>query len=342
MVLNGNARSVSDRLIRDVKQVLRHETLFVSRSLEEWEFIARRIARDRFDVVLCGGGDGTFARCADDILALSPARAPAFGVLRLGTGNALATTLASSSPSRRGLRRDLDRARCPEARRRLPMLRVNGRLAPFTGVGLDSLILEDYNAVKRALAPTPLARLGQGTPGYFLACATRSLWRFAFEPWPEVIIRNQGASTRRIDLDGRALGPFIPRGGIIYHGPAGIAACSTIPYYGLGLKLFPMALRRAGRFQLRVAQVDGADIVRRLPALFRGELRHDQIYDFHCDAVSIHLPEPTAVQIGGDEAGRHVRMDVRLTDIEAVWSEGAEPAEQAPVVQFNHHRRASR
>jgi diacylglycerol kinase family enzyme len=317
VVLNGNARAVNEALVRELSQVVDGQALFVSRSMEQSRFIARTIVNRGYDVVVCAGGDGTFSQCVTDLLALHPRRIPAFGILRLGTGNALATTLGASEPDALGLAVDLHRASLPEAQIDLPLLRVEGRIAPFAGVGLDSLILEDYNRTRALLARACLRQL-QGSAGYALSIATRSLWRFAFERWPVLTVRNEGAPTQRIDLHGRAVGPLIGRGGVIFHGQAGIAAASTIPYYGLGLKLFPQARQRDDRFQLRLATMPAFEIVTRLPALFRGELDDPRIQDYHCSAVSIAVERPAALQIGGDEVGRRSQVQIGLTTVRAV------------------------
>ena len=332
VVLNGNARAVDEGVVRLVKRALTNETLFVSRDLEQWRFIARRIVNDGYDTVICGGGDGTFSRCITDILALRPALVPVFGVLRLGTGNALASALGASAVDREGLARDLRRARLAGARRSLPMLQVEGRLAPFTGVGYDSLILEDYNKVKARLRGTPLAALGEGAAGYALAIGGSSIWRSYREPRTELVIRNEGAPAQKVDLQGRPVGRPVARGEIIYQGPVSIAAASTIPYYGLDLRLFPQAMMRPDRFQLRVASVGVLPVLANLPALFRGESDHPVIRDYQCPAVSYHLRQPTALQLGGDEVGRRTRVMVRLSSIRAVWGAQAEPvkADETP------------
>jgi diacylglycerol kinase family enzyme len=316
VVLNGNARSVTEALLRELGQVVEHEALYVSRSEEQSKFIARSVLNRGYDVVMCGGGDGTFSRCVTDVLALRPRRMPAFGILRLGTGNALATALGASSPDALGLAADLRLARRREAQEALPLLRVDGRVAPFAGIGLDSLILEDYNRTRHLLSP--LGALGQGPLGYAVAVATRSFWRFALERWPTVTIRNEGAPARRIDLRGRSVGVPVPHGAIIYQGVAGIAAASTIPFYGMGLKLFPQALQRRDRFQLRVATLPAVEVLTHLPALFRGELDDERILDFQCTAISINVDRPTALQIGGDEVGRRQEVRVGLTQVRAV------------------------
>jgi diacylglycerol kinase family enzyme len=317
VVLNGNAKAVNEALVRQLSHVVDREGLFVSRSVEQSRFISRTIINRGYDVVVCAGGDGTFSQCVTDLLALHPRRVPAFGILRLGTGNALATTLGASQPDALGLAVDLHRASLPEAQIDLPLLRVEGRLAPFAGIGLDSLILEDYNRTKAMLARARLDQL-QGSAGYALSIATRSLWRFAFERWPVLTVRNEGAPTQRIDLRGRAIGPLIKRGGVIFRGPAGIAAASTVPYYGFGLKLFPQARQRDDRFQLRLSTLPAFEVLAGLPALFRGELNDERIQDYHCTAVSIAVESPTPLQIGGDEVGRRSQVHLGLTHIRAV------------------------
>jgi diacylglycerol kinase family enzyme len=320
VVLNGNARGVSTKVIGDLRHLLQDDPsrLYVSQSLDQGVFIARHIVNKGFDVVLCGGGDGTFCQVVTDILALRPARTPAFGVLRLGTGNALATTLGASPPTRRGLEMDLLRAQLSSSRRDLPVLRVEGRLTPFAGVGLDSQILADYNDTKKLLAGTPLSNLGQGGMGYALAVATRSLWRFVLEPLPEVTVRNDGEPAWRVDLHGRPMGEPVPRGGVLYRGPVALAAASTIPYYGLGLRLFPQAEMRRDRFQLRVGNVDALSVLTQLPSIFRGTFSDPRICDFHCTAVTIHAATATPFQVAGDEVGRRTTIHVRMTHIQAV------------------------
>lgn len=331
VVLNGNARAVTEALVRELGQVVEHEALFISRSEEQSRFIARSILNRRYDVVVCGGGDGTFSRCVTDILAQRPSRAPAFGILRLGTGNALAATLGASVPSALGLAADLRLARWREAQVALPLLRVEDRVAPFAGIGLDSLILEDYNRTRRLL-PALNAPLT-----YAVAVATRSFWRFALERWPTVTIRNEGAAARRINLDGRPIGSAIPRGAIIYQGAAGIAAVSTIPFYGMGLRLFPQALQRRDRLQLRVATLPALEVLRRLGALFRGELDDERILDFQCTAISITVDRPTALQIGGDEVGHRQEVRVGMTQVRvvsrALASTGAAAAPAVPALR---------
>lgn len=320
VVLNGNARAVTERVVRDLRELLRDDptSLYVSRSMDQAQFIARHIVNQHHDVVLSGGGDGTFCQVISDIAALRPRRMPAVGLLRLGTGNALAGVLGASNSSREGLAADLGRARMQAAETDLNLLHVDGRLAPFAGTGLDSLILSDYNATKRSLQNTPLRDVVQGGPGYALAIATRSLWRFTTGALPEVTIRNEGAPAQRVDIHGRPMGQPVPRGGVLYRGPVAIAAASTIPYYGLGLRLFPQCDQRKDRFQLRVGRVGAASVLSRLPSLFAGTLDDPRIHDFFCTAVTIRVTRPTPFQLGGDEIPAREAMHVGMTRVRAV------------------------
>lgn len=321
VVLNGNARSVSERVIRDVRAIVAHDpsSLYVSQSLDHAKFIARQIVAGEYDVVVSGGGDGTFTQVVSDIAALHPARMPAFGLLRLGTGNALANVLGPARATAQGLAADLGRARLAESETALNLLKVEGRLTPFAGVGLDSQILADYNTTKKSFENTPFAELAKGGAGYAMSIATRSLWRFVLDPLPEVIVRNQGAPAQRVDIYGRAIGAPVPRGEILYRGPVSIAAASTIPFYGLGLRLFPQADQRSDRFQLRVAgPVNAFGVIARLPALFRGTFDHPNVSDFFCTAASIEMVESTPIQVGGDEVGTRRSFHIGMTSVRAV------------------------
>ncbi|MBK8481273.1 MAG: hypothetical protein IPL40_08875 [Proteobacteria bacterium] len=318
VVVNPNARAVGTRVIRQLQELTANDALLISESPEQTPLIARQIVRGGYDTVLCGGGDGTFTRLVTEVLALRPARRPAFGLLRLGTGNALATALGAARPSARGLAADLRCARDRSRRVTLPLLQVEGQLAPFAGVGLDALILEDYVSFKRSIEDTPLQRIGSGPLGYGLAIAGRSLWRYLQTPLPSVVIRNTGLAAYRIDREGNLVGAPLGRGEELYRGPVSLAAASTIPFYGFGLRLFPQADQLRDRFQLRIGHVGAATLLANVPAIFRGSFADERILDFACTSVAVECEDPTALQIGGDLVGRRERVQIGLRQVEAV------------------------
>src|SRR3954468_10498253 len=94
-LLNANARAVSDGLIEELAEIVPAGDLFLSRTLEDAEVFVRTIARRGYGQVFFGGGDGTLVTglsllrktCTKEKLEM-----PAIGVLKLGTGNAMART----------------------------------------------------------------------------------------------------------------------------------------------------------------------------------------------------------------------------------------------------------
>ena len=318
IVLNGNARSVTHRSIQEIGRLLTTESLYVSRSLEQSRFIARQIVNGGYDVVLCGGGDGTFMRVVSDIMALHPARPPAFGSLRLGTGNAIASALGAAGANRHSIARELRHAAGCTKRLALPLVRVEGEFTPFAGCGADAMILQDYRRAQRLMPGETIKSIFAGPLGYGYSIATRSLWRYLSRALPEVIIRNEGLPATRVDLDGNPVGRPIPQGGVIYRGRVSMAAAATIPFVGFGVKLYPQAGKRADRFQLRVGQAGVTELLTRLPKVLSGKFESDRIFDFYCTAVSIHAPKGTAFQAGGDPIGIRKRVLLQLDQVEGL------------------------
>lgn len=317
IVLNGNARAVDDRLVATLQKLARDETVYVSHSPEQSRFIARSIVHRGFDIVVCGGGDGTVTRVISDVAAQRPRRMPAFSVLRLGTGNAMADALGAARGTR-GMNRDLARIREGE-RSEMRLLRVEKQLTPFCGVGIDAKILEDYQSLRRSFAATPLRGLYEGPLGYGMAIATRTLWHYALrDAMPHVVIRNEGATAYALDLEGRAIGRPLPRGEVLYRGPVMLAAASTIPFYGFGCRMFPQVDRRADRFQLRVGCPSPAEVLGKLPAVLNGRFQSSRLWDFACTAVSIACEGGAAAQLGGDLLGRRRYLHIGMQAVDVV------------------------
>jgi diacylglycerol kinase family enzyme len=316
VVLNANARRVDEETLRWVRSVVPERDLFLSRRIEECPVIARDIVRAGFDAVLWGGGDGTFANGVAETVAAARAlgrRLPEMGVLRLGTGNAIADAIGASRASAAGLADDLGRARAARSARQLAMLDIEGRPGLFCGFGLDAQIQDDYGATVRTLERLNLAdTIKSAGIRYFLSVAGRSLPRFLTTQRAEVVAINRGAPALKVDVDGQPIGAPIPAGRVLWRGLATLASASTIPFYGLGLRMFPHADRLPGRFQLRLADPATVEILGRLPAIWKGRASSPRIHDFLVDEVELVLARPTAFQANGDVIGERERVRLRL------------------------------
>ena len=311
-IVNGNARRLGGRLRRKLESALPGGVRFTG-SLAEARATIRAEVRRGVDLVVLGGGDGTVvmgltllgeacrgAGCAE----------PEISVLRLGSGNAIADTLgATGDPAA-----DLERlARGEGRRRRMPLIEVVGVRAPFVGVGVDALLLEDQQAVARVVDRVPGARrLLGGASRYALSVALRSVPRFAAGERPQATVTNLGSAAIEMTRTGPT-GRLEPAGQVLWKGACTLVAGATIPFLGFGLKMFAFAGARDGRFQLRCGDAGLFEILRSTPAAFRGEYFSEHVRDFLCDRVRIDLDRDTFVEAGGELLGRRRHVELALS-----------------------------
>jgi diacylglycerol kinase family enzyme len=317
VLLNAHAKQVNDGVLRALSEVVPDEHLFFSRTQEDCGRIAERVVARRYRTVFTGGGDGTFVSFVNRILESAERRAirpPRFGVLALGTGNAVAEMVGATPRKHvqdlaRFVRGEVGRTR------RLDLLTCEGRRTPFAGVGVDAAVVNDYQWVKAQLAGTPLAPLGMGAAGYGLAVALRSAPRAFLERRPaycEVV--NTGRTAFRLDAAGRRAGKPLEHGEVLYAGPCMLAAASTVPYYGLGLKAFPFAEQAPGMMQVRIATEIGVPtLLASIPRIFSGSFSHAGLLDFHAERVSLRFERPMPLQIGGDAEGWREEIDFGMS-----------------------------
>ncbi len=307
VLLNANAKQVTDDVRDALERIVPREDLFLSRSAEEAHDIADTVVGRGYRTVFTGGGDGTFVGWVNRILDRSERQAsppPRFGVLALGTGNAVAGVVGAKPA---GHIEELAAFATGAARRtrRMQLLTCDGRRTPFAGVGVDAAVLNDYYWLKERLGGTPLQRLGAGIPGYALSAALRTAPRYLLErggAYCEIV--NTGAPANRLDANGRPTGHAIASGELLYAGPCMMAAGSTVPFYGFGMRAFPFAEDQAGMLQLRIiTDVSVPSVLWNLPRIWSGEFAHPGLIDFHAERVSIQFERPMPLQIGGDAEG---------------------------------------
>lgn len=315
VVVNGNAKQVTDDLVDILDQIVQSGDLFVSRSLEEGDEIARTIARRGYPTVLTAGGDGTFVQMVTKITREArrlEVRAPRFGLLRLGTGNALAWVLGAKNPKHRGVIADLGRLRTEGGSRAMRLLDVEGTLTPFAGLGIDAIALADYTAMKVALAKRKVTRpIASGGAAYLLAIVGKTMPTYLLRPHPRVKIVNEGEPVSRLGQDGEPI-QELARGEVLYEGPSRMVAMSTIPYWGFGARIFPFADDREDRFSLRVVDINSFQVAYHIRDIWKGTYRSDTVHDFLCERISIHFEDPMPLQIGGDSVGERTTVHARL------------------------------
>jgi diacylglycerol kinase family enzyme len=310
VLLNAHARKVTPGVLRALSHVVARGDLYVSRSPLDARRIAHAVVEEGYHTVFFGGGDGTFMGFADEVLNLAArrrmSRLPHFGVLKLGTGNGLAAWVNASGVRSGGIVDDVLRARAGEVPgyRALELLSVEGRRAPFASLGIDAQLLNDYVWLKERVSQNWLGRLLTGSRGYAAAVLLRTLPQALVRPLTaECEVRNAGSTPAyRIGPDGRPLATIGP-GDVLYRGRAMIAAASTIPYYGYGVRMFPFAGVQPGAMHLRVGVVEPLSVVANLAKMWRGEWFPPAVEDFLASAVEVRFERPMPFQLGGDAAG---------------------------------------
>ena len=318
VIVNGNAKSVTDEVVETLDQILEAGDLFISRSVEDGAKFAKTVIDRGYGTVLTGGGDGTFTSVVTQVVREARARKvkpPRFGLLRLGTGNSLAWVVGASSAKGRGLAADVQRLRTDAGARPLRLVEVEGILAPFCGFGIDANVLADFHKVRDAFKklPLPIAWTG-GALSYAVAATTRTIPAYLVKDVPYVRVINTGSDAFHIGESGRPSGEPIKTGELIYEGKARMVSASTIPYYGFGFRVFPFADEREDRMALRVTTIGSIEFVSHFTKIWRGEyMSPTSLFDYLVDRVRIEIEPSTAFQVGGDAMGNREKVEVALS-----------------------------
>lgn len=320
VIVNGNAKSVTDEVLATLDEILEAGDLYVSRSIDEGEAIARTVLDRGYGTVLTGGGDGTFTNVVTQVVRMARARGqkpPRFGLLRLGTGNALSWVVGSSGRKGQLLAADVLRLRDEAGARPLRLCEVEGILAPFCGFGTDANVLADYHAVRDGFfkkLPIPHKWVA-GAVSYAVAATTRTIPKYLVKPIPFVRVTNIGGDAFKIGPNGRPLDRPIANGERIFEGQARMVSCGTIPYYGFGFRVFPYADERPDKMALRITTIGSIEFVTKFKPIWRGEyMNPETLFDYLVDKVRIEIDPLTAFQIGGDAMGDRSSVEVSMTE----------------------------
>jgi len=305
VVLNRNAKKVTKEVAEMSGELVPPEDLFLSASAEESQEIARTIIERGYETVFAGGGDGTVMHLINQLARYPLDRQPAVGILMLGTGNAMARMVSSGN-----LKGDLKTYIRSATREVVPisLVETEGIRCPFSGIGLDAEILNDYRTTKEKLGSGKMKPVIQTLAGYFFAIFTRTVPTRTMKalrgqiPMVRAVVKRGEAV--KLGPDGQVLRTYGP-GDLLYEGPMTIALAGTVPFYGYGFRILPFATRDAGRMQLRIGHMMAASILAQLPQIWKGE-QPGGIQDWLVEEVELTTDVQVPFQIGGDAHGyRH-------------------------------------
>ncbi|MBN1655411.1 MAG: hypothetical protein JXA30_16720 [Deltaproteobacteria bacterium] len=317
VVVNGNARGVTEDLVKILDQIVENGDLFVSRSMVEGREIARLITERGYRTVLTGGGDGTFVQMVSWIVKIAESiqqTPPRFGLLKLGTGNALAWVLGAQRGEGEGIVADLGRLRMEEGSRLIRLIEVEDLLTPFAGLGADAIALTHYVQVRDLFNRAKLLRtLSTGAVTYSAALLARTAPELAISKPLNVTIINEGESAFEVGKERKPIGDPIGKGELIYKGPMRLVAFSTIPYWGFGARIFPYSDLREDRFNLRIANIGPIRALANIRSIWKGGFQSEYLHDFLVERISIRCETPTHFQVGGEVLGRRTVVQAELS-----------------------------
>lgn len=315
VVLNANAGRFSRRLAESVKAAAGEDHVFLTESEDHAREVLGRCLEREYRTVFAGGGDGTVIDAVNTLAGLGawPGEGgPAVGVLRMGTGNALARHLGCTDPVK-----DVSDYAAGVIHRETPirMVEAEGSVFPFAGLGHDAAVLNDYVEMKRRYAETALAPVFSKLTGYLVAGLGVTVPRYLRRSNPTVTLYNLGDAAWRAAPNGEEIGPHIPRGAVLYRGPCSMLGASTSPILGYGVRFFPHAERRPGRFHLRLINMSAWQSAVNFPAAARGTLDHPDCHDFYVERVRAVFDEAMPYQLGGDARGYRSEITFGLSRI---------------------------
>ena len=225
----------------------------------------------------------------------------------------------------------------------LPMIRVTttvvgddrrrqrterSELCFFSGVGFDSLMLQDFKDLQEWTSDEtrPMRRMCRDALssvfGYCVALVTRTLPGCIQDRKHLIRVRVSTSDPGGTVWIDHRRGDLV-RGvesHLLYQGEAGIVAVGSAPFYGGGLRLFPFARMTTDGMQLRVGRIHPLRGTVNIPRIFRGSYRDKRDESFGClDFMGRHFrvdilsPEGGyPVQHSGDFVGTSDRVEYRM------------------------------
>ncbi|MFB6352308.1 MAG: diacylglycerol kinase family protein, partial [Bradymonadaceae bacterium] len=180
VLLNALAKGWSGDRHEHIQRLVPSDDLYLTDNFRQAEHTIDTLLNRDYDIIFTGGGDGTIMFLVNALERriqngeLTRQQAPPVGILRMGSGNAIATYLGTESATAklRALR-----AGAPVAIHSLNMLQDAEGMFPFAGIGWDAEVLNDYEDFKDSVRETALEPYTIGLPGYVASIASRTIPR---------------------------------------------------------------------------------------------------------------------------------------------------------------------
>ncbi len=316
-LLNANAKSVTPQKRAHLAKLIPARDLYFSRSLQEAEEMIAEILSLDYSYIFSGGGDGTAVSTINLLSKIAKKMPdhciPKIGLLRLGTGNALARMLGARTPEE-------DVKAILSGRNLRPLMvnmveTVDGMLAPFAGIGYDGELMNDFQAVKKVFALSPFKNFFSNILGFSIAGVFKTLPRQLGRKLPIVHVKSSMPAYRIVNNKGKDEEIYLKEGLELYHGRSPLICVGTIPLLGYGIKMFPFANKRPGYMHLRISAVPLSVCLANLyPAIWNGNFRHPKLYDFLVKDVSIESTEDLPYQFAGDAMGYKKQLHFSISN----------------------------
>ncbi|QDG51267.1 hypothetical protein FIV42_11100 [Persicimonas caeni] len=317
VLLNARAKGWTGKLHHDIQRFVSSQDLYLTDDFRQAERTVDKLIAADYDAIFTGGGDGTIcylmSAIEERIRAGKVSRddAPPVGVLRMGTGNAIAT-FVGAGPVTEDLR--ALRAGAPLVVHEVDMLEGAEGLFPFAGIGWDAEVLNDYEWLKDAVRDTAVENYATGFGGYWMSLISRTIPKALRQKPVTITITNTADEALRIDQSGNVIRTYEP-GEVIFEGPVSTCAPATIPYWGFKIRMFPQAATRPGFAHLRCFDGTVPWILSHLHKYWKGEFRPEDIDDFLIKRVDVEVHDRAVpYQVAGDGVGYERRVEWKVAD----------------------------
>ncbi|HJX66565.1 MAG TPA: diacylglycerol kinase family protein [Polyangia bacterium] len=260
-------------------------------TLSALEGTAKQLGRDRPDILVIAGGDGTVHQTLSKVL-LEHERSPATPIpqiliIPIGTMNNLATTLGLTKHPAVKLAESLAakiRENRPLDVTQLNPFKINDEFGFLYGTGLPVNFLQKYYEDPKRRGPKRAIKVILATLGNEIVSL------LTFRKSKQILTRPVHAKITLPEGNQPPVAPFMTHTGIL---------CASIDGVGLGCRAMPQARSQPGCFMLRSTHLSFWGLVASLGPLWAG-LPLPATFDAVVPHLTIDYQEPTIATVDGD------------------------------------------